>query len=98
MLMLDGAIPLVKSSVPTVPALSTYNIITGFAKNPYNPKRTSGGSSGGEGGLVGSGCTPFGIGSDMAGSVRIPAGWCGVAGLSPSVKRVAWGSSLGLFL
>lgn len=96
--MIDGAIPLVKSALPVIPGLSTYNVYTGHAKNPYNPERSSGGTSGGEGGLVGSGCSPFGIGSDIAGSIRVPAGNCGASALLPSLKRVARGASLGLLL
>lgn len=59
----------------------------GLAKNPWNPERATGGSSGGEGGLVATHCTPFGIATDAVGSVRIPAGWCGAYGFRSSFRR-----------
>lgn len=67
------------------------NRLYGRTNNPYDPTRTAGGSSGGEGAAVGSGASPFGLASDMAGSIRIPAFFCGVfghkttAGLVPNV-------------
>ncbi len=64
--------------------LETYNGIYGRTNNPWNPKRTSGGSSGGEGALVASGASPFGIGSDVGGSIRIPAAFCGTVGHKPT--------------
>ena len=94
----DGGIPFAKTSLPLIPALTTYNMITGFAKDPYDLTRTTGGSSGGEGGLVGSHCSPFGIASDMAGSVRVPSAWCGLAGLCPSRNRVGLGANKGMLL
>ena len=64
--------------------LETHNLIYGRTRNPWDMRRTSGGSSGGEGALVASGGTVFGIGSDIGGSVRIPAAFCGVVGHKPS--------------
>jgi len=64
--------------------LETYNAVYGRTRNPWNPKRTSGGSSGGEGALVASGASPFGIGSDVGGSIRIPAAFCGTVGHKPT--------------
>jgi fatty acid amide hydrolase 2 len=64
--------------------METYNSIYGRTLNPWNTKRTPGGSSGGEGALVSAGCTPFGIGSDVGGSIRIPAAFCGVVGHKPT--------------
>ena len=52
--------------------------------NAYDPSRTAGGSSGGEGAAVGSGGSPIGLGSDIGGSIRIPALFNGVFGLKPS--------------
>ena len=64
--------------------LETYNAIYGRTNNPWNLKRTSGGSSGGEAVLVSTGATPFGIGSDVGGSIRIPAAFCGTVGHKPT--------------
>ena len=60
------------------------NRLYGRTNNPYDPTRTAGGSSGGEGAAVGSGGSPFGLASDIAGSIRIPALFCGVFGHKPS--------------
>ena len=73
-----GAIVVCTSNVPEGGLwMETYNDLYGRTSNPWDPKRTSGGSSGGEGALVGSGATPFGLGSDVGGSIRIPAAFCG---------------------
>lgn len=55
--------------------------------HPLNRALISGGSSGGEGALVGARGSPLGIGTDIGGSIRIPAGLCGIYGLSPSPGR-----------
>jgi fatty acid amide hydrolase 2 len=68
--------------------METHNRIYGRTNNPWDVRRTSGGSSGGEGALVAAGATPFGIGSDIAGSIRIPAAFCGVFGHKPSGRLV----------
>lgn len=54
--------------------------------NPHNKLRSSGGSTGGEGALVGAKCSPFGIGTDIGGSVRIPSNFCGIYGFRPGWK------------
>ena len=91
LLVADGAIPFVKSAVPSIPALVCRNVFSGFAENPHNFKRSTGGSSAGEGGLVAAGCSPFGIGSDQSGSLRVPAAFCKLATLSPGRGRIADG-------
>jgi amidase len=65
------------------------NPVFGRTVNPYNPLLTPGGSSGGEAAAIASGMSPGGIGSDLAGSIRIPSHFCGIAGLKPTVGRVS---------
>src|SRR5437667_9970558 len=72
--------------------LSNYesdNYITGRTDNPWNKERTAGGSSGGEAAAIASFCSAGGIGSDGGGSIRIPAHFCGIAGLKPTPGRVS---------
>lgn len=64
------------------------NPITGRTNNPWNLERTPGGSSGGEAAAIASCCSAGGIGSDGGGSIRIPAHFCGIAGLKPTPGRV----------
>lgn len=66
----------------------TENPVFGRGNNPYDPQRTTGGSSGGEAAAITTCMSPGGIGSDLAGSIRIPAHFCGVTGLKPTVGRV----------
>jgi amidase len=67
------------------------NPVFGRTNNPYNPLLTPGGSSGGEAAAIASCMSPGGIGSDLAGSIRIPSHFCGIAGLKPTVGRVPGG-------
>jgi Asp-tRNA(Asn)/Glu-tRNA(Gln) amidotransferase A subunit family amidase len=62
---------------------------TGFTRNPWDPGRVSGGSSSGSGAAVGAGLVPIALGADGGGSIRIPAGLCGVVGLKPTFGRVS---------
>eukprot|EP01015_Nassula_variabilis_P022906 TRINITY_DN4237_c0_g1_i3.p1 TRINITY_DN4237_c0_g1~~TRINITY_DN4237_c0_g1_i3.p1 ORF type:complete len:394 (-),score=61.88 TRINITY_DN4237_c0_g1_i3:89-1270(-) len=62
--------------------------IWGRAKNPWDKTRTVGGSSGGDAGLVAARCSPLALGSDVAGSIRIPALYCGVYGFKPTTRRI----------
>lgn len=65
----------------------TYNNVWGYSSNPYNTAYACGGSSGGEGALLGLKGSPLGVGSDIAGSIRLPSAACGVFGLKPSPGR-----------
>ena len=66
----------------------TFNAVFGATKNPWDVTKTCGGSSGGAAVAVASGMLPFADGSDMGGSLRNPANFCGVVGLRPSPGRV----------
>ncbi len=68
--------------------METNNLVWGRTRNPWDIGRTPGGSSGGEGAIVAAGGSPFGLGSDVGGSIRIPAAFCGVAGHKPTGRRV----------
>ncbi len=84
-----GAIPLGVSNVPEGGLwMETTNLIYGRTSNPSDVRRTPGGSSGGEGALVSAGASPFGLGSDVGGSIRIPAFMCGIVGHKPTGRRV----------
>ncbi len=64
--------------------IETYNALYGRTNNPWDTRRTSGGSSGGEGAIVAAGGSAFGLGSDIGGSIRLPAAFCGIVGHKPS--------------
>jgi len=64
------------------------NTIYGQTLNPRNLQKTPGGSSGGEGALVGGGGSVLGFGSDVGGSIRIPASFCGICGFKPTARRL----------
>lgn len=80
-----GAIPLgVTNTSELTLWVESVNRVYGRTSNPYDPRRVAGGSSGGEGAVVGAGGSPFGLGSDIGGSIRFPALFCGVFGHKPS--------------
>lgn len=84
-----GAIVLAKTNLPEYSsAYETDNLVHGRTNHPLDPGRTPGGSSGGEGALAGADATPLGVGTDGGGSIRVPAHYCGVLGLRPTVGRV----------
>jgi fatty acid amide hydrolase 2 len=84
-----GAIPLGLTNTSELALwCESDNRVYGRTSSPYDTSRTAGGSSGGEGAAVGSGASPFGLGSDIGGSIRIPAFFCGVFGHKPSVGLV----------
>ena len=84
-----GAVLLGKTTTPEFGCKGETNSpLTGISRNPWNLSRTPGGSSGGAAAAVAAGLGPLGVGTDGAGSVRIPAAFCGNFGLKPSFGRV----------
>ncbi|KAJ5731330.1 uncharacterized protein N7483_005838 [Penicillium malachiteum] len=95
-MLLDlGAVLYVKTNIPqTMMTGDSENNIFGRTLNPHNTALTAGGSSGGEGALVGFRGSILGVGTDIAGSIRIPALCCGVYGFKPTVDRVPFGGQV----
>jgi len=84
-----GAIILGKTNTPEfLAAYETDNFVTGRTNNPWDLERTPGGSSGGEAAAIAAYCSAGGIASDGGGSIRVPAHFCGVAGLKPTPGRI----------
>ncbi len=89
-----GGVVLAKSNTPEFGAGgNTFNEVFGETLNPWDRSRTCGGSSGGSAAALASGEAWLATGSDLGGSLRTPAGFCGVVGLRPSPGRVAHGPS-----
>lgn len=85
-----GAILLGKTNVSALLAdVQCRNEIFGRTNNPWNLERTPGGSSGGSAAAVAAGMIPFDVGSDIGGSIRVPAHCCGVYGIKPTQHRVS---------
>ncbi len=86
----SGAIVLGKTTTPEFGWKGTTDSpLTGVSRNPWNLARSCGGSSGGAAAAVAAGMGPLAVGTDGAGSIRIPASFCGIVGLKPSRGRVA---------
>ncbi|WKT61463.1 amidase [Microbulbifer thermotolerans] len=85
----SGCVPLGKTTTPEFGWKGvTDNPIDGVTRNPWAPEKTAGGSSGGSAAAVALGLGPLALGTDAGGSIRIPAGFCGIVGLKPSFGEV----------
>lgn len=84
-----GGIPIGRTNLPDMGLrVHTHSSLHGLTRNPWNPDRTAGGSSGGEGAALSSGMSPIGLGNDIGGSLRNPANACGIASIKPTQGRV----------
>ena len=84
-----GAIPMGRTNLPDFGLrVHTDSALHGLTRNPWNPQRTAGGSSGGEAAALATGMSPLGLGNDLGGSLRNPAHCCGVASIKPSTGAV----------
>jgi amidase len=85
-----GAVIIGKTAVPELMMFPfTESLTFGATRNPWNPKRTPGGSSGGSAAAVAAGLAPLALGSDGGGSIRIPSSWCRLFGLKPQRDRIS---------
>jgi amidase len=85
-----GAVVIGKTNVPELCLWPFTETLTyGATRNPWDPQRAPGGSSGGSGAAVAAGLVGAALGSDGAGSIRIPSAWCGLFGLKPQRGRVS---------
>ena len=84
-----GAVILGKTTMPDLGVIASgVSTLHGVTRNPWNLERNSGGSSSGAGAALAAGFGPLAVGSDIGGSVRIPAAFCGIVGFKPSYGRV----------
>ena len=84
-----GAIPIGKTAAPEFGTFGyTASPALGVTRNPWNPERTPGGSSGGSAAAIAAGMVPFATSSDGGGSTRTPAGFSGLVGMKPSYGRI----------
>ncbi|SCK24384.1 amidase [Vogesella sp. LIG4] len=94
----QGAIVYAKSNTPEFGAGGhTYNAVYGATRNPWHLQRSAGGSSGGAAAALASGTAWLAHGSDLAGSLRTPAAFCGVVGVRPTPGRIGSGPSTAAF-
>ncbi|HWF48875.1 MAG TPA: amidase, partial [Bryobacteraceae bacterium] len=85
-----GAITIAKLNLHELAyGITSKNPHYGFIRNPHDPERIPGGSSGGSAALVATGAIAMSLGTDTGGSIRIPASYCGVVGLKPTYGRVS---------
>ena len=89
-----GGVFFAKSNVPEFAGSNTFNPVFGATRNPWNLAMTAGGSSGGAAAALASGTAWLAMGSDLGGSLRIPASYCGIVGMRPSPGRVPRGVGL----
>jgi aspartyl-tRNA(Asn)/glutamyl-tRNA(Gln) amidotransferase subunit A len=86
----QGAVLLGKTTLPELAWKAVNDSpLTGITRNPWNPRRTPGGSSGGSAAAVAAGMGVASVGTDGGGSVRIPAAFCGLVGLKPTFGRIS---------
>ena len=86
-----GGILLGKTNMPEFALWwETDNTLFGRTDNPWDVERTPGGSSGGEAAAIATGMSPLGVGTDLGGSIREPASFCGIAGIKPTLGRVPY--------
>jgi aspartyl-tRNA(Asn)/glutamyl-tRNA(Gln) amidotransferase subunit A len=91
-LLAAGAVPVGLTASPEIGHLfNTTSVLHGPTRNPWNLERTPGGSSGGAGAALAAGLVPLATGSDMGGSIRLPAGWSGVVGVKGTFGRIPRG-------